>query len=80
MKNPKYLNLHDPETLETIEYDMDTVTVDRVTVAPARELMSPTTRNLKKVDALDLVLRVQFKGEASKEFSLKQYSMEFIYP
>ncbi len=78
MKNPKYLNLHDPETLETIEYDMDTV--DRVTIAPARELMSPTTRNLKKVDALDLVLRVQFKGESSKEFSLKQYSMEFIYP
>ena len=78
MNNPKYLNLHNPSTSETIEYDLDTV--DRVTVAPARELMAPTTRKLKKVDALDLVLRVQFKGESSKEYSLKQYSMEFIYP
>ncbi len=78
MNNPKYLNLHNPSTSETIEYDLDTV--DRVTIAPARELMAPTTRKLKKVDALDLVLRVQFKGESSKEYSLKQYSMEFIYP
>ena len=78
MKNPKYLNLYDPKTTEAIEYDMDTV--DRVTVAPARELMSPTTRELKKVDALDLVLRVQLKSDSSKEYSLKQYNMEFIYP
>ena len=78
MNNPKYLNLYDPKTAETIEYDMDTV--DRVTIAPARELMSPTTRELKHVDALDIVLRVQLKGESSKEYSLKQYNMEFIYP
>lgn len=78
MQNPKYLNLHNPETLETIEYDMENV--DRITVAPAREVMSHTARELKKIDALDLVVRVQFKGESSKEYSLRQYNMEFIYP
>ena len=78
MQNPKYLNLYNPETMETIECDMETI--DRITVAPAREMMSHTARELKKIDALELVVRVQFKGESSKEYSLRQYEMEFIYP
>ena len=78
MNNPKYLNLYDPKTAEAFEYDMDTV--DCLTIAPARELLSPTSRELKKVDALDIVLRVQLKGESSKEYSLYQDNMKFIYP
>lgn len=78
MKNPVFLNLFNARSNEVIEYDIKDV--DRITIAPARELMSPTARTLDKVDALDLVLRVQLKGECCKEYPLTQWNMEFIYP
>ena len=76
--NPKYLNLYDPEEHEVIEFDMSTV--DRIIVAPARELMNPKQREAESIDAMDMVVRVQFKGDSSKEFSLRRYEMDFIYP
>lgn len=78
MKNPRFLNLYNTVTADVLNYDMNIV--DRITVAPARELMSPTARLLEKVDALDLVVRVQLKGESCKEYPLTQWEMEFIYP
>ena len=76
--NPKSLNLFDSVEMETIEIDMDTV--DRIIIVPARELMASNTRILKGIDATDMVVRVQFKKDASKEYSLRKYDMEFIYP
>ena len=78
MKNPKLLNLYDPEEHEVIEFDMDTV--DRIIIAPARELMDPKQREAENIDAMDMVIRIQIKGDSSKEFSLRHYEMEFIYP
>lgn len=78
MKNPVFLNLFNARSNEVIEYDIKDV--DRIMIAPARELMSPTARTLDKVDALDLVLRVQLKGECCKVYPLTQWNMEFIYP
>ena len=78
MKNPKLLNLYDPEENEVIEFDMDTV--DRIIIAPARELMNPKQKESENIDAMDMVIRVQLKGDSSKEFSLRRYEMEFIYP
>ena len=77
MRNPKFLNLYDPEENEVIEYDMDTI--DRIIITPAREIMSSVAREAQGVDALDQVVRIQFKGESSKEFPLTKYEMEFIY-
>ena len=54
--NPKYLNLYDPEEHEVIEFDMSTV--DRIIVAPARELMNPKQRETESIDAMDMVVRV----------------------
>ena len=78
MKNPKFLNLYDPEENDVIEFDMDTV--DRIIVAPARELMNPKQREAQIIDAMDMVVRIQFKNDSSKEYSLRRYEMEFIYP
>jgi len=78
MGNPIYLRLYDRQEQTTRDIDMKEV--DRLTVAPARELMSPTNRTIYKIDALDWVIRIQFKGTSSKEFPLSRYSIEFIYP
>ena len=78
MKNPKFLNLYDPEENDVIEFDMDTV--DRIIVAPARELMNPKQREAQIIDAMDMAVRIQFKNDSSKEYSLRRYEMEFIYP
>ena len=78
MKNPKFLNLYDPEENDVIEFDMDTV--DRIIVAPARELMNPKQREAQIIDSMDMAVRIQFKNDSSKEYSLRRYEMEFIYP
>ena len=78
MKNPKFLNLYDPEENDVIEFDMDTV--DRIIVAPARELMNPKQREAQIIDAMDMAVRIQFKNDSSKEYSRRRYEMEFIYP
>ncbi len=78
MKNPKLLNLYDPEENEVIEFDMDTV--DRIIIAPARELMNPKQKESENIDAMDMVIRAQIKSNSSKDFSLRHYEMEFIYP
>ena len=41
--------------------------------------MDSNKRVTENIDAMDMAVRVQFKGESSKEFSLRRYEMEFIY-
>lgn len=78
MNNPKFLNLFNSEENEVFEFDMDTV--DRIIIAPARELISPDIRKSEDIDATDMAVRIQFKEDSSREYSLRRYEMEFIYP
>ena len=56
-------------------------TVDRIIIAPARDLISPYQRETETIDATGtVIIRVQFKSDSSKEISLQRYAMEFIYP
>ena len=78
MNNPKFLNLYNPEENEVFEFDMDTI--DRIIIAPARELIDSERRKSENIDPTDMAVRIQFKEDSSKEYSLRRYEMEFIYP
>ena len=41
--------------------------------------MDSNKRVTGNIDAMDMVVRVPFKGKSSKKFSLRRYEMEFIY-